>query len=254
MSRGRRATRCHADPAGVAGDPAAVAVTKVFIRDSARTSVSSPFDILQVSPDADEKELERAYRRRVVETHPDQGGSREEFQLVREAYEQLSSGSYSDAREIEREEVDEPVEREQVQIEVEYLNYAVLEDYGWSLDDENLFEKAAGADLDPADYGRFAVEPGEVLLQAAENRGFAWPFACRGGACANCAVAVTTGELEMSIDHVLPTSMLDRGIRLSCIGEPTTDQLQVVYNVKQLPDLDELKLPADRFEKARSDD
>lgn len=210
--------------------------------------MSSPFEILRVSPDADEQEIERAYRRRVVETHPDQGGSRRELQLVRDAYDELSGDSRNDAREIEREEVDE----RQTGTRVEYLNYEVLEDHGWDLDDEDLFEKAADTELDSSDYGRFVVEPGESLLQAAENRGFAWPFACRGGACANCAVAVTEGELEMSLDHVLPPSMLERGIRLSCIGEPTTERLQVVYNVKYLPDLDELKLPADRFERARA--
>jgi hypothetical protein len=41
--------------------------------------------------------------------------------------------------------------------------------------------------------------------------------------------------------------MLDRGIRLSCVGVPTTEELKVIYNVKHLPDLDDLLLPAKRF-------
>ncbi|HET7325587.1 MAG TPA: ferredoxin, partial [Halococcus sp.] len=31
---------------------------------------------------------------------------------------------------------------------VEYLNYRVLAERGWDIDDEDLFEKAANADLD----------------------------------------------------------------------------------------------------------
>ena len=35
---------------------------------------------------ADEEAVRRAYRRRVKEVHPDQGGDEEEFQRVQEAY------------------------------------------------------------------------------------------------------------------------------------------------------------------------
>jgi ferredoxin len=137
---------------------------------------------------------------------------------------------------------------------VEYLDYEVLADLGWGLDDDDLFEKAAGAGLDPDDYGRLLVEPREFLLEAAEHRGFAWPYACRGGACANCAVAVVEGEMTMPPGHILPQEMLDRGIRLSCVCEPSTEEAKVIFNVKHLPGLDELRLPADRFERERASD
>ena len=235
--------------------------------------MDSPFEVLEVDPDADAREISRAYRRRVIETHPDQGGSAREFQRVKAAYEQLKTGSDGDALEARepagRSTADsrdprpsdapgaepEP-EPEPRGVHVEYLNYEVLADHGWELDDDDLFEKAADADLDPSDCGRFRVQPDdrESLLQAAENCGFAWPYACRGGACANCAVAVTEGDLEMPAGHILSTELLDRGIELSCIGVPITDELKVVYNVKHLPDLDELRLPASRFEKAQLND
>jgi hypothetical protein len=41
---------------------------------------------LGVGADADGEEIRAAYRRRVKETHPDQGGDEEEFKRVREAY------------------------------------------------------------------------------------------------------------------------------------------------------------------------
>jgi len=220
--------------------------------------VSSPFDVLGIEPGADEEEVTRAYRRRVKEVHPDQGGSAEAFQAVREAYELLQENPDASAPTVDLDadpdESEASTPDEEPTHRVEYLNYEVLEDYGWSLTDPDLFEKAAGAGLDGTDYGRFVVEPRETLLEAAENRGFAWPYACRGGACANCAVAVVEGRMESTIDNVLPPEMIERGIRLSCIGAPITADARVVFNVKHLPDLDDLRLPADRFEGARPTD
>ncbi|MEF8843830.1 MAG: ferredoxin Fer [Haloarculaceae archaeon] len=239
--------------------------------------MESPFETLRVDPDADAEEIEQAYRRRVLEAHPDHGGSAAEFRAVRAAYEALRDGNGARSRELAAEpgrggaaggDVDgttvgadegtvedetgaEPTDPDP---EVEYLNYDVLGDHGWSLDDDDLFEKAAEAGLDPEDHGRVSVGPRESLLEAAEKRGFAWPYACRGGACANCAVAVTEGDLSMPVDHILPPEMTDRGIRLSCVGAPTTEETRIVFNVKHLPSLDELRLPPRPFEQARAND
>jgi hypothetical protein len=60
--------------------------------------------------------------------------------------------------------------------------------------------------------------------------------------------------MTVPIDHVLSTEMTERGIQLSCIGAPATAEMQVVYNVKHMPELDELRLPAYRFERTRSVD
>ena len=219
--------------------------------------MGSPFDVLGVAPDAEDAEIKRAYRRRAKEAHPDQGGSVEEFQRVKAAYEAIRSGAVERFDGTDADEADSADgtadDTDPDRTRVEYLNYEVFDDYGWSLSDEELFERAAAADLGAADYGRFLVEPGETLLEAAENRGFAWPFACRGGACANCAVVVAEGELSTPVDHILPAEMIERGVRLSCVGEPLTDELSVVYNVKHMPDLEELRLPPRPFERARDD-
>lgn len=210
--------------------------------------MNSPFDVLGIDSDADDAEVVHAYRRRVKETHPDHDGDASEFQAVRTAYEQILAGYDGAEHDTEREPVEEQSRRAETR--VEYLNYAVLDDHGWKLDDDALFEKAAAAGLNPMDHGQFLVQPDESLLEAAENRGFAWPYACRGGACANCAVAVREGELSMPIDHILPSEMLDRGIRLSCNGMPITDEMKIVYNVKHRPDLEELRLPPRPFKQA----
>lgn len=221
--------------------------------------MESPFEVLEVDPDSDDAAIERAYRERVKEAHPDHGGSAEEFQRVRSAYEAIASDTLAEpddytagADEPDSEGPDpaEPVSRS---YRVEYLNYERLADQGWRLEDDDLFEKASAAGFDPDDYGRFLAEPHETLLEAAENRGFSWPYACRGGACANCAVAVVDGEMTTPVDHILPEEMIERGIRLSCVGEAITEDMQVVFNVKHLPELDDLRLPPRPFEQATVD-
>lgn len=214
--------------------------------------MASPYDILGIDSDADEDEIKQAYRDRVKQTHPDLGGSESAFKRVERAYQRLSEVSADeqlDGQTVVSEQHTEP-EPEDQPTTVDFLNYEVLDDYGWELDDDDLFEKAAAADLDAVDYGHFEVEDNETLLEAAERNGFAWPYACRGGACANCAVSLLDGELSQLVDHILSEDLLDQGIRLSCNGRPTTDEMQVVYNVKHRADLDDLRLPPDRFEKA----
>ena len=230
----------------------------VFLHDSTTVGVDSPFEVLGIDDDADEETVDRAYRRRVLETHPDRGGSAREFKRVTAAYEAIKSGERAEMRASADGQDDEswtrPAGPRQTGSKVEYLNYDVVADFGWDLSDDDLFEKAHAAGLDPADYGRFLVRPRESLLEAAEGRGFSWPYACRGGACANCAVAVKSGELEMPANHILPESMLRQGIRLSCNGMPTTDEMQVVFNLKHRPDLEELRLPPNRFVRDQASD
>lgn len=215
-----------------------------------------PFDVLGVDADADETEISRAYRRRVKETHPDQGGSREEFVRLQEAYAAIRSGEVETGEDgtptttgssSDSATTREPQGPPPGTSRMEYLDYEVLADHGWEVDDDDLFEVAADADLTPGEYGRVLVNREETLLEAAERCGFEWPYACRGGACANCAVLLREGEVEMAQSHVLPEGMVDEGIRLSCLCRPRSDELQVIYNVKHLPGLDELRLPSQQF-------
>jgi len=118
---------------------------------------------------------------------------------------------------------------------VEYLNYEVLDDHGLDMDDDDLFESAADADLDAEDYGSLEVNQGEYILEAAEARGYDWPFSCRAGACANCAAIVTEGEIDMDMQQILSDEEVEeKMVRLTCIGSPATDEVQIVYNAKHL--------------------
>lgn len=255
--------------------------------------MESPYDVLGIDDDADEDAVVRAYRRRVKEAHPDHGGSIAEFKRVRRAYEHITDGrdpetfdarvdgrrgddssanggdgsasgdgaaSAGDGTGVAADEAGAADATDGANADrdlgptVEYLDFEVLESHGWQLSDEDLFEKADAADLGVDSHGLLVVEPRETLLEAAERYGFSWPYACRGGACANCAVAVVEGEVEMPVSTVLNDEMKDEGIRLSCIGEPVTDDLRVVFNIGKLPGLAELRLPAEQFESARADD
>jgi curved DNA-binding protein CbpA len=207
----------------------------------ARKAVQSPFEVLGVDPGADEDEIRRAYRQRAKETHPDQGGTRRQFRLVKTAYEKLSSGGGRDWDEVGSDEEGETLE--ETESHVEYLDHDVVVDHGWSLDDDDLFAKASRVRLDDDAHGSFVVEGDDSVLEAAENAGFDWPFSCRGGACANCAVAVVDGEMDIFHDHVLPEELTERGIQLSCIGTPATSEMQLVFNIKHLPELEEHLLP-----------
>jgi ferredoxin len=219
--------------------------------------MESPFDVLRIDSDADEEEIEAAYRKRVKQAHPDHGGSAEEFREVKTAYEKLEVGYQSNGTSAERDEVGDQAEdsdeTQRFSSEVTYLNYDILGDFGWRTDDKDLFEKAADADLDEVDFGQFLVAPGQSLLEAAEDHDFAWPFACRGGACANCAILLLEGELSMPVSHVLPADLMERGFRLSCNGMAVSDELKIIYNVKHMPELEELLLPPDPFEHAYPD-
>lgn len=63
---------------------------KVPESDPAEAELSDPigtaFNVLDLSRPADVDEVKRAYRERVKEVHPDQGGDEAEFKRVREAY------------------------------------------------------------------------------------------------------------------------------------------------------------------------
>ncbi|ELZ80427.1 2Fe-2S iron-sulfur cluster binding domain-containing protein (plasmid) [Haloferax larsenii] len=236
--------------------------------------MDTPFEILGLDPDADEDDLVDAYRERIKAAHPDHGGSAEEFRRVRTAYEAIKEGYTAEdhAADLQRaaEETEAGEEREGETdtertdsaaaaagrpdgVRVEYLSYAALDDFGWTIHDDDLFEKAAEEDLRAEDYGEIFVSPRDTLLEAAQEHGLGWPYACRGGACANCAVAVVDGDLEMPANHVLSSEMMDNGIRLSCIGTPVTDDMKVVFDIKHLPGLEELRLPPQQARRMSSD-
>jgi 2Fe-2S type ferredoxin len=118
---------------------------------------------------------------------------------------------------------------------VEYLNYDVVDDNGWDMYDDPIFDEAESMDLSDEDYGTLEVNEGEYILEAAEAQGYDWPFSCRAGACANCAAIVTEGDIDMDMQQILSDEEVeDKNVRLTCIGSPAADTVKIVYNAKHL--------------------
>src|SRR6056297_3636693 len=118
---------------------------------------------------------------------------------------------------------------------LEYLNYDVVDDEGWDMYDDDVFDEAADMDLSGEDYGSLDVNEGEYILEAAEAQGYDWPFSCRAGACANCAAIVKEGDIDMDMQQILSDEEVDeKNVRLTCIGSPAADDVKIVYNAKHL--------------------
>jgi len=128
---------------------------------------------------------------------------------------------------------------------VYHLSYDALREQGWSLEDPDLFEKAADSDLGLPEFGRFLVQPDESILEAAERGGRDWPYACRAGACSNCAAIVVDGDVAMPSQSILSNEQIrTANARLSCVGVPVTEEVFIVTGVGDLADFADLRLPS----------
>lgn len=119
---------------------------------------------------------------------------------------------------------------------VEYLNYRAVVRNDWQLEDDDLFEKAAAADLDEKDYGVMEAERNESLLRSAEEHGLKWPFQCRSGTCSLCTGVLKDGEAQMDMNMFLTDEEVDeRDFRLTCTCLPESDTVRIVFNAIQMP-------------------
>ncbi|ELZ46767.1 ferredoxin [Halorubrum coriense DSM 10284] len=166
---------------------------------------------------------------------------------VRDWFDALADDSVDEAADVVRRYAEGSVEpvRTGSPSTVYHLDWSVVAERGWSMDDEDLFEKAADADLGLPEYGRFLVEPNESILEAAERGGRSWPYACRGGACSNCAVVVVEGDVAMPGQSILSDEQIrEANARLSCVGVPITDEVKLVTGVGDGDAFADLRLPS----------
>ncbi|RQG95484.1 ferredoxin Fer [Natrarchaeobius chitinivorans] len=123
-------------------------------------------------------------------------------------------------------------------VTVEYLDYRVVDERGWSFEDDDLLERAAEAELDEEAHGTFDVAGDEYVLDAAEAAGHRWPFHCRAGGCVNCTAVLLEGELEMDVQRSLSEEEVEqKGFRLTCVATPASDSIKLVYGAKHLDEL-----------------
>jgi len=60
------------------------------LKDIHNNNVFTALQILKLKPNASNKQLRKAYRRMAMKTHPDKGGSNEEFIMVKASYDYLN--------------------------------------------------------------------------------------------------------------------------------------------------------------------
>ncbi|MFK7900655.1 MAG: 2Fe-2S iron-sulfur cluster-binding protein [Cyclobacteriaceae bacterium] len=73
----------------------------------------------------------------------------------------------------------------------------------------------------------FNVKPGTTVLQAALDEGVELPFSCQGGLCTACMGKLIQGKLEMRDNMALTDQEVDNGFVLTCVGHPTTDDVEI---------------------------
>lgn len=114
--------------------------------------------------------------------------------------------------------------------EMEYLSYRSIAKHDWDIDDDNLFDKAARANLGDDRYGRVEIDREETILRSAEANDLSWGSQCRSGTCNVCAAIVKSGDVEMDMNLALTDEQVEDGVRLTCTAYPESDRIQIIFN------------------------
>ncbi|MDJ0657246.1 MAG: phenylacetate-CoA oxygenase/reductase subunit PaaK [Xanthomonadales bacterium] len=72
---------------------------------------------------------------------------------------------------------------------------------------------------------------GNSILDAALAAGADLPFACKGGVCCTCRAKLVAGEVSMDVNYALEDHEVEAGFILTCQAHPTSDYVQVDYDV-----------------------
>lgn len=75
------------------------------------------------------------------------------------------------------------------------------------------------------------MEPDQTILEAAMRVRGGLPFSCKGGVCATCKAKVIDGEVAMERNFALVAEEVDAGFILTCQSHPTTDTIEVDFDV-----------------------
>jgi CDP-4-dehydro-6-deoxyglucose reductase len=95
---------------------------------------------------------------------------------------------------------------------------------------------------EPADH-RFAVEPGETILDAALRQGVGLPYGCRNGTCGSCAAALLAGSVEYPSGKTDGLEGKPPGTCLTCQAVPASDLALAVAEVRTAAQIEIRTLP-----------
>lgn len=104
---------------------------------------------------------------------------------------------------------------------------------------------------------QFSVSPGETLLAAGLNAGFALPYGCRNGACGACKGKVLSGDVNLGKfqEGALTQEEIAKGLALFCCAGANSDLAIEVKEVGAAKDIPVKTLPCrvERMEKLAPD-
>lgn len=77
---------------------------------------------------------------------------------------------------------------------------------------------------------RFAIQPGETVIDAALRAGIRVPYACKGGMCCTCRAQVVSGEAVMKVNYSLEPWETAKGFVLTCQALARSPRLVLDYD------------------------
>lgn len=78
---------------------------------------------------------------------------------------------------------------------------------------------------------RSPVDAHETILDAALRVRPDTPFACAGGVCGTCRARLLSGSVTMTENYALEPDEIEQGFVLSCQSHPTSERVEVSYDV-----------------------
>lgn len=71
----------------------------------------------------------------------------------------------------------------------------------------------------------------DSILDSALKQGAHLPFACKGGVCCTCKTKLISGQVQMAVNYGLEPEEIKNGYILSCQSFPTSEQVEVNFDV-----------------------